>query len=517
MLAKQSTSTSLPPRINAAVIENPVNDAERKAILNLTSKETVWKLKDKKEFIIDIHRNHQCDILSAARLLDESGYTKTMLVDIENAFPKCTRDVKKEWNMNKVSEKIISMYNVMKDLVTCIKEQAHIHSNIRTSPNAPVGTSTSTSSTSSTISNSTPHTTTIINNNPVMEAFQKFEEKMRLIDTAVISNRVSGLSTKLSQIKLTPEQKARKWDKNLVPIAQTNLIKCISCGHPSVNYAKENEQMLEEYREKRELYRKDKADWDEWKRKSAAGDRTARKPPHLSRAPKEPTEAKPFIQCMCATSYCRSSNRTLYNPCPVKCCLNIMNGDTSVAEKDRQYYPFEGTPAVCQCDICRCKCQFACALKDANAFLLQMTDVPDVTEDGSPSRIAVQRVSSGLQIQQSFQAIAQNAFAVAAKEIQNDVQIQPGKNEVDIVASAQRAMGLFCEATATGITSSSKNISLAEQKRLQQLIGPPTTTCILPGGEFDTRSIMAGANHGTNNRWLLDQNNLHHIRKMEQC
>jgi hypothetical protein len=504
---KQKSTFTLPPEVSST-LNNPVTDDERLKILSNSGKNSILNSKRKIEFFIAMQTMRH-ELLSQAKVLDSSGCTKSLYIDLEALMPKTVHTIQKVWKKDDLSEKFIQLYHVLQPLMNHIQNQFLIDSECNRM----------------TRSNSTR-----MNSNPVFKKLKEMEEVMRMVDAAVVDERCSELEIAFTRVKLTPQQISRRWSKDRIPTAP-NLNICLRCKHESTNVPIENDEICDYNKKVIEKYNTDMKLWDKYmNEKSKAGDSATKKPAGMKSKPRMGKLKHPIIQCMCATSFCLSENDK--NPtCPIRCIKkqestqdnNINNNPfattTDETSNELGRYKYEGLPyPMCTCPICQCKCSFTCYISDVPKLLFATRNCTSLFKTHHQQNISFSKeaqVSSCGEVRSMLGSMMGDAVKVGIQEAKNafsrqyvqDTPQQLSKSSSLSTTSQsnfdkqlqQRTESLVYETIATNLSSKVRNIPMDTRVGLQKMIGGSSTIVELPGGPFNTKSIISGGQHGQNN------------------
>ena len=163
MQMKQKSSIALPCQIVSAT-QAPIEDWKSIDILNIALKTTAIMDTAKKKKFLNYILVIKEDLLSHARNLDESGQTKTMEKDLEASLPATQRMVDRDWKVDILGTKIVQLYKPLEATTNFLKEKFLAQSQCGT-----------------------------VTRSSVLEALERIENVMRVVDLAVIEKQTKSL------------------------------------------------------------------------------------------------------------------------------------------------------------------------------------------------------------------------------------------------------------------------------------------------------------------------------------
>jgi len=283
---------------------------------------------------------------------------------------------------------------------------------------------------------------------------------------------------------LSNAQRERLFDINLLP--DEAMQSCLFCGHESINKAKENEGMSASNKAKTEEEKKSQRVWDKYEKEKLETEKNSRA---LPQAPKNPTTGRamkrrphgvklerPWLQCMCSTSYCAQQGTDIGSSCPIKC--KCENGDR---------YPFQG--GQCQCQVCQCECSKAYEIGDIQRIGLKLSiQANSQTNTAQSIPPEVQTANFMGNVFGSAMFAANDVYTAASKAKAKDPQ--------------GVSMDAFYDAAALNTIKKGEVLSFEARSAMRNQFGFSTIVALPGGKSFDTKTISRPSNfHAKNNRF----------------
>ena len=520
---KQSGSSAIPPAV-ASATATAVSDKERIEVFNRHGGNNTINNDEMKKWFISMIEVRST-ILSYADTLDAIGPASMNLhAELDFHFPvSLTRTAILKSKKTTLTKKFVILCEPL----------VLIHEHLLTQFEAEQASRPS-------LRHSTTSLTRADEIKPVtLDLLDQFVKVMDDIEKIVIDDCSKELYKGYKSVTLTREQKSRLWSEDRVPGKGKEALQyCVMCNHRSTNFALENDEVDKYNIEIEKEYCNNVKAWEEYKQKLAKGNSHAKKPAELTRKPRRKPVKEPILMCMRATSYCTSICGDTTNNCPVKCQRSQYNKyhntnddtctvvDRESVETENDRFPFIGSPtAKCSCPICACKCNFACTEKQVTNLLFATRKFPgrsQQTDDKVGSTNIINTGNTSLPDQQLpastsniLTAILTDATKTAFSHFKDDMKRQQERESLSTQSHPaqnnhksstkynnniqQRCQSLICETAATNLLFKSPTIGMKERQQMQKSMGK-STIVQLPSCKMDTRAIMSGDTHGTNNR-----------------